>query len=123
MEMKYENEVKNRWGDSQAYAEFTEKTKSFSEEQFADINSGLETIFAHFAEVMKSGLKPDSEEAQELVKKLQNYITEHCYTCSDKILAGLGEMYVADERFKNNIDKNGGGTAEFVSRAISCRRS
>ena len=120
--MKYENEVKNRWGDSQAYAEFAGKTKSFSERQFADINSGLESIFIRFAEVMKSGLKPDSEEAQILVEQLQNYITEHCYTCSDSILAGLGEMYVADERFKENIDRNAIGTAEFVSRAISFRR-
>ena len=120
--MKYENEVKNRWGNSQAFAEFTEKTKSFSEGQYADINSGLEKIFIRFAEVMKSGLKPDSEESQKLVENLQSYITEHCYTCSDDILAGLGRMYVSDERFKNNIDKNGSGTADFVSRAISCRR-
>ena len=68
--MKYENEVKNRWGNSQAYAEFAGKTKSFSERQFADINSGLESIFIRFAEVMKSGLKPDSEEAQILVEQL-----------------------------------------------------
>ncbi|MBR4765725.1 MAG: TipAS antibiotic-recognition domain-containing protein [Clostridia bacterium] len=123
MKVKYENEVKNGWGDTQAYAEFTEKTKSFSEKQFADISSGLETIFNRFAEEMKSGLKPDSAEAQELVEQLQNYITEHFYTCSDNILAGLGKMYAADERFKNNIDKNTIGTAEFVSRAISCRFS
>lgn len=56
-----------------------------------------------------------------LFKKLQNFITENYYTCTDEILKGLGEMYVFDERFKNNIDKAGGiGTAEFTSKAINC---
>jgi hypothetical protein len=69
---------------------------------------------------MNSGLEFDSTDAQNLVKKLQSYITGNFYTCTNEILAGLGSMYVADERFKNNIDKAGGkGTAEFVCEAIS----
>ena len=111
-------EVKERWGETQAYAEFSEKTKDYSKERFADIHSGLENIFRDFAKPMQSGLAPDSPEAQALVKKLQDYITENYYTCTDEILAGLGQMYVADERFKSNIDKYAAGTAEFVSRAI-----
>ena len=67
---------------------------------------------------MKKCKKPDSEEAQSLAKKLQNYITENCYTCTNEILSGLGQMYVTDERFKDNIDKHGVGTAEFVSKVI-----
>ena len=117
--MDYNNEVKERWGNTEAYAEFSEKTKDYSKERFADINSGLENIFRDFAELMKSGATPDSSETQALVKKLQNYITENYYTCTDDILAGLGQMYVADERFKSNIDKYADGTAEFVSRAIN----
>ena len=58
-------------------------------------------------------------EAQALVAKLQAHITANYYTCTDEILAGLGKMYVADERFKKNIDKYGEGTAEFVSEGIS----
>ena len=119
--MKYENEVKNKWGDSQAYAQFAEKTKNYSEKQFADISSGLESIFIAFADIMKSSVEPGSAKAQELVDKLQDYITENYYNCTDEILAGLGKMYVCDKRFKNNIDKNGKGTAEFVHKAIMCR--
>ena len=116
--MNFEKEVKERWGNTEAYAEFNEKTKAYSKERFTDINTGLEYIFRDFAELMKRGATPDSSETQALVKKLQNYITENYYTCTDEILAGLGQMYVADERFKNNIDKYADGTAEFVSRAI-----
>jgi metal-responsive CopG/Arc/MetJ family transcriptional regulator len=67
---------------------------------------------------MKNGEETDSEKTQNLVKTLQNHITENYYHCTNEILSGLGEMYVADERFKNNIDKHGTGTAEFVSKAI-----
>ena len=115
----YNNEVKERWGNTEAYAEFSEKTKEYSQERFADINSGLENIFRDFAELMKSSAEPDFVDAQTLVKKLQDYITENYYNCTDEILVGLGQMYVADERFKSNIDKYAIGTAEYVSKAIS----
>lgn len=116
--MDYNNEVKERWGNTESYAEFNKKTKGYSKERFAGINTGLEYIFRDFAKLLQSGAEPDSPEAQALVKKLQDYITEHYYTCTDEILAGLGQMYVADERFKHNIDKYADGTAEFVSEVI-----
>ena len=116
--MDYNNEVKTRWGETQAYAEFRNKTKDYSKERFADINTGLEYIFRDFAKLLQGGVEPDSPEAQALVKKLQGYITEHYYICTVEILAGLGQMYVADERFKANIDKYADGTAEFVSEVI-----
>ena len=114
----YKAETKEKWGNTKAYAEFSEKTKDYSKERFADINTGLEYIFRDFAELMQSGAEPNSSDAQALVKKLQAYITENFYTCTDEILAGLGQMYVADERFKHNIDKYADGTAEFVSEVI-----
>ena len=67
---------------------------------------------------MNSGSSPESTDAQAIVEKLQSYITENFYTCTNEILVSLGQMYVADERFKNNIDKHSIGTAEFVSKAI-----
>ncbi len=115
---KYKAEIKEKWGNTKAYNEFSEKVKSYSKERFADINSGLEKIFFDFAEVMKNGIGVSSSEAQSLVKRLQDYITENYYKCTDEILVGFSKMYVADERFKNNIDKYADGTAEFVSEAI-----
>ena len=73
---------------------------------------------------MKKSETPDSEEVQNLVKMLQSHITENYYLCTNEILAGLGQMYVADERFKNNIDKHADGTAAFICEAIEvyCRK-
>ena len=75
-------------------------------------------IFAEFAERKNGGFVVNSPEVQTLVVKLQEYITQNYYTCTNEILAGLGHMYVGDERFKENIDKSGEGTAEFVAEAI-----
>ena len=115
----YENEARSRWGSTDAYREHEQKTKNYTEDKWAEANDGLMAIFAEFAECKGSGKRPDSAEAQELVAKLQAHITKNYYTCTDEILEGLGKMYVADERFKENIDKNGEGTAEFAAEAIA----
>ena len=114
----YKAEARERWGNTDAYKEHAEKTKSYSKEKFQNLGEDMDGILEEFAICMKNGATPDSNEALSLVKKLQNHITENYYTCTNQILAGLGQMYVADERFKNNIDKHADGTAAFVSEAI-----
>ena len=121
----YETEVRERWGATDAYRDHEQKTKNYPKEKWAEANEGLMAIFAELAACKQSGTAADSNEAQALVAKLQAHITANYYTCTDEILAGLGKMYVADERFKKNIDKYGEGTAEFAAEAISvyCRKA
>lgn len=114
---QYADEAKQRWGKTDAYKESEQKTAGYSADKWGDVNAGLDAALGEFASVKDSAI-PESEAAQLLVKKLQQYITDNFYTCTNEILAGLGQMYVADERFKHNIDKNGTGTAEFISEAI-----
>ena len=114
----YKIESRSRWGNTYAYREHEQKTKNYTKEKWAEANDGMMAIFAEFAACKESGASADSTETQALVAKLQAHITENYYTCSDEILAGLGKMYVADERFKKNIDKYGEGTAEFASEGI-----
>ena len=115
----YENEARSRWGNTNAYHEHEQKTKNYTKEKWAEASDGLMAIFAEFATLKNSGVTANSAEAQALVAKLQAHITENYYTCTDEILAGLGKMYVADERFKKNIDKYGEGTAELAADAIA----
>ena len=115
---EYKTETRELWGDTAAYREHERKTKNYTKEKWAEVNDGLMAIFAEFAAYRASGASVDSAEAQTLVAKLQAHITENYYTCTDEILAGLGKMYVSDERFKKNIDKYGEGTAEFVAEGI-----
>lgn len=118
MNEKYISEARFRWGATDAYREHEQKTKNYTKEKWAKVNDGLMTIFAEFAKCKENGLSADSAEAQALVTKLQNYITGNYYNCTNEILAGLGKMYIADERFKKNIDKYSEGTAEFAAEAI-----
>jgi len=108
---QYAAEAKEKWGKTEAYQEY---------EQKAQKNNPSDALMALFAEIGKlRHLSPDSAEAQSAVAEIQSFITAHYYTCTKPILSGLGQMYVADERFKANIDAAGGeGCAEFVSKAI-----
>ena len=121
----YEAEARSRWGNTDAYRESEQKTKNYTKEKWTEANDGLMAVFAEFAALKTSGASANSAEAQALVAKLQAHITANYYTCTDEILAGLGKMYVADERFEKNIDKYGDGTAEFASEAIAvyCRKA
>jgi len=115
---QYKTEAHEKWGNTDAYKEHAEKTRSYSKDTWNHLAEEMNAILAKFTACMKSTNDPASNEAQNLVKTLQSHITENYYLCTNEILAGLGQMYVADERFKTNIDKNGIGTAEFIHKAI-----
>ena len=107
---EYSTQAKALYGKTDAYKEYEQRGKN-------DQNDAMMAIFAEVGRVLH--LDPASAEAQALVGKLQQFITDNYYTCTKQILQGLGQMYVADERFKANIDRAGGeGTAEFVAKAI-----
>ena len=114
---EYAAQAKASWGKTPEYQEYEEKAKDRTDEQQKVINIQMMNIFAEFGEIRKED--PESEKAQSLVKKLQDFITEHFYTCSNEILASLGKMYAGGGDFTANIDKAGGaGTAEFANKAI-----
>ena len=114
----YKIEARSRWGATDAYHEHEQKTRNYTKEKWSEANDGLMAIFAEFAACKNSGVSADSAEEQALVAKLQTHITANYYTCTDEILLGLGKMYVADERFKKNIDKYGERTTEFAAEGI-----
>lgn len=116
---EYARRAKEQWGNTAEYKESEEKAKGRTKEEEKDMMVQFMQIFMEFDAIKDQA--PDGTEAQSQVKKLQDYITEHFYHCSDEILSGLGQMYAADGEFKENIDRAGGeGTAVFVSDAIRC---
>ena len=116
---KYKAEAREKWGKTDAYKEHAEKTKNYSRGTWNQLAGEMDGIFAEFAACKAKGETAESDEAQGLVQKLQGYITENYYHCTREILAGLGQMYAADERFRKNIDRHGAGTAVYAARAIS----
>ena len=113
----YAAEAKAKWGKTDAYKEFEQKTKGQTKEQQRADGDGLMAIFAEIGKVKH--LSPESAEAQALIAKLQAFIPAHYYTCTPQILKGLGMMYIAGDSMTENINKAGGeGTAEFAHKAI-----
>ena len=113
----YKNQAKEAWGDSPEYKEFEEKDAQYTEVERRANAENLMDIFYEFGD-MKAKDPADSL-VQAQVKKLQNFISEHYYKCSNEILNNLGDMYVAGDDMTKNINAAGGeGCAEFVNRAI-----
>lgn len=120
---EYARQAKASWGKTDAYKEYEQKSTGRSKEEQQTINVKMMEIFAEFGKIKNQS--PDGEAAAGLAKKLQDFITEHFYTCTDEILLGLGAMYAGGGEFTTNIDKVGGeGTAVFADKAIQayCRR-
>ena len=114
---EYAEKAKAAWGETPAYKEYEEKSRSWTKADSQRIQQEMMGIFAEFGEIRDKD--PASKEAQGLVRKLQAYITEHMYTCTEEILRGLGKMYAGGGDFTENIDSYGGeGTAAFASKAI-----
>ena len=114
---EYAEQAKASWGTTPAYKEYEEKSKGRTKEENAKIGQELMNIFKEFGAIRDTD--PASGAAQALVKKLQDFITEHMYTCTNEILSGLGKMYAGGGDFTKNIDSYGGeGTAEFAHHAI-----
>ena len=121
MNNQYAREVRERWGDTAAYKESERRTANYTADDWSELRAGMDTIMEGFAELKANGVAPDDEQARRQVEKLKQFISERMYACTDEILSGLGQMYVADERFTENIDKHGEGAAAYVSACIkSC---
>lgn len=114
---EYSRQAKELYGDTPEYKEMQEKMKNRSKEEDDLLADRFLLLFKEAGEIKDAD--PSSPEAQDIVKKIQGFITENLYTCSTKILSGLGKMYSGGGDFTKNIDECGGeGTAEFLDKAI-----
>ena len=114
----YAARAKAQWGETAAYKEYEEKTAELNEDQQRTAGEALMKILAVFGTL--KGKPASDPEVQTQVQTLRDYITDHYYSCTDEILAGLGRLYAAGGEFTENIDRAGGkGTAAFASEAIA----
>ena len=115
---QYDAEVEERWGDTDAYAQSKRKTAAYSKEDWLAIKAEQEEIGNRFVRVMQSGAAPDSEEAMDVAEAHRQSISRWFYDCSPEMHAGLGRMYVEDERFTAHYEDVAPGLAQYVSTAV-----
>lgn len=116
---EYAREARDRWGHTEAYAQSEAKTSSYGKQDWSDIQQQADAIYAELASGMNRQLPPDHPDVQQLVADWQAHITRYFYPCTNEILAGLGVMYVEDDRFHAYFDKIAPGLAEYISHAIA----
>jgi len=116
---EYAAQAKASWGDTEAYQEFREKCSDKTPSEMRTMGDDLMALIAEFGKMKDCQLPASSQEAQTQVQKLQQFITDHYYTCTKEVLKGLGQMYAGGGAFTENIDQKGGtGTASFANEAI-----
>lgn len=113
---KYAEEAKRKYNGTPEYEQSKRRTSEYSKSDWEKINSEAAEIYRKFADLM--GSSPENPEALAVAKEWQNHISHYYYECSDEVFIGLADMYIADSRFTNNIDKYGNGLAHFMSRAM-----
>jgi DNA-binding transcriptional MerR regulator len=114
----YEEEAKQRWGNTDAYKESQRRVSEYTKDDWLAIKAEQEEVETNFAALFRSGAAPDSEGAMDTAEAHRNHITRWFYECGYEIHTGLGDMYVADERFRANYDKYAPGLSEFIKDAI-----
>lgn len=117
MRDRYAEEAKARWGNTDAYRESAKRAAKWTDADKARLQKESDEIFSAFAALV--GTDPADARVQALVARWQSFIQQSYYDCSNEILSGLGQMYIADERFAKNLDKFGAGTARLMSDAIA----
>ena len=119
MEMNpYEEEARQRWGDTDAYRESARRTKQYGKEQWAVIKAEVEGIEAGMARLLAAGEAPDGDAAVALAEEARKHIDRWFYPCSHTMHMGLADMYTADPRFAAHYDDRAPGLAAFVAEAI-----
>ncbi len=115
---QYDAEVEERWGETEAYAQSKRRTAAYSKDDWVRIKTEMEDIGARFVAAMRSGAAADSEQVMDIAEEHRQHISRNFYDCSPEMHAGLGRMYVEDERFTATYEAMAPGLAQYVSTAV-----
>ena len=115
---QFDNEVQERWGDTDAYRQSKAKTSKYSKDDFEAAKVDQEAATELFVYAFGNSLPIDSPKAQEAVRAHRDAITKWFYDCSVEMQKNLAQMYIEDPRFKEYYDGRVRGLAQYVHDAI-----
>ncbi|MFF2384926.1 MerR family transcriptional regulator [Streptomyces sp. NPDC058108] len=112
-------EAERRWGGTEAYAESQRRAARYTKDDWKRMQAEVASWGERYDALMEAGETPDGERAMDLAEEHRLHITRWFYACSYEMHRGLGEMYVADERFKEFYDSMRPGLAGHLKEAIA----
>ena len=120
---QYEEEVRERWGETEAYRESARRTAAYGDDEWEQIKAEAAAINASFVELLRAGEPTEGDAARAVAERHRRHISCWFYECSPVFHRGLAEMYVADPRFKATYEKQAAGLAAYVHDAIVANAS
>ena len=115
---QYDAEVSQRWGETEAYAQSKRRTAAYTKDDWLRIKAEGADVEARFAAALRSGVPADSEHAMDIAEEHRQQIHRNFYDCPPEMHAGLGRMYIEDERFTAHYEERAAGLAQYVSDAV-----
>ena len=115
---EYEQEAEQRWGDTDAWAQSQARTRAYTKDDWVRVKAEGEDVEARMAAALRAGVAPDSPQAMDLAEEARQQISRNFYDCSPEMHAGIGRMYVEDERFTAHYEQRAPGLAQWVSTAV-----
>jgi DNA-binding transcriptional MerR regulator len=116
---EYEQEAKDRWGETDAYKQSSERVKRYTKQDWEGIKAEMSAITAAYIGLMDAGTPPDSPEASAVVAQHHAHQCRWYYDSSPEMFANVSEMWVNDPRFTKNIDKARAGLAAYQTAAVA----
>ena len=111
-------EAEEKWGETEAWAQSRQRSRAMTKEDWVRVTTETDDVEARFAEALRAGVAADSERAMDLAEEHRQQISRNFYDCGPEMHAGLGRMYVEDERFTAYYERITPGLAQFVSTAV-----
>jgi DNA-binding transcriptional MerR regulator len=115
---RYDDEVKQRWGDTDAYKISAQRTTSYTEADWRKLKAEQAAIYTDALAALKEGVSADDARAMNIAERHRLSIDRWFYPCSPKMHCGLADLWEADRRYADNIDKLGAGLTEYLAAAV-----
>ncbi|MFJ5899928.1 MerR family transcriptional regulator [Streptomyces sp. NPDC093064] len=115
---QYTDEVRQRWGDTEAYRQSQRRTASYTKEDWKRLTEEQDAIHRRMAALLDAGTPAGSEAAMDVAEEHRRFISGSYYDCGHEMHTCLAQMYVADPRFTATYEKIRPGLAAYLREAI-----
>jgi DNA-directed RNA polymerase beta subunit len=115
---RYAEEAKERWGQTDAYQISAQRTKSYTAADWHEMKDEQDAIYAEALAVRGDGVRPDETRAMDVAERHRLSIDRWFYPCSPKLHCGLADLWEADRRYADTIDKHGADLTEYLAAAV-----
>jgi len=116
---KHTEEVERRWGNTQGYKAAKKRWATYTEADWVKCRDEQSAIYADAFAALEAGKSPEDATAMDIAERHRLSFDRWYYPCSVQMHCTLADMWEADRRYGDSIDKHGGpGLTKFLAAAV-----